>query len=910
MDLDHLSEPRQEPARDFYREESSLFVEQHFEEEASPHPSDSSSSSSSYPPEIQDVPGNNLPVQVEIVDLTVNQDDSSDEEDNTEAWPEDEQVGREEGDPEESDDEIDEGEQSDEEEGAEQEKEVNVRLAQAQGSKTCIECSLRVKKIRKLQRRLNVKVQVIRGKDATIRRLREELRRLQSGDDNPLDNAGQRQTWQASLRSFMAESTHEEGAYENIWRQSNKAENMSVRLDCIHPNIQLVPPPHSNLDIESIDDGSSHHDLPNVSSPPQLQKFERFNELPNSVQLRVFRHLLKMNGSLIHVFSRLDPYNPTEPGPSKSGLYPKFFISSVRNGKDLVSLTNDTTDPATLLRPLLTCKRWCFYLCHVFYGENTFAFSSFGELQRFANGIGAARVQRLQHIELAWQGGVQQCRFDKTPGKYQNMRTLPLFWFCEAVKLRTLVIFISETGKGVMRRRHETADCKTDMKVQTAGQPNATLTRSMRSLQGLDFILSLRGMDWCKWYDSEKMARTGQRSQSFLRDQSFVLDVNRSVCMAKVPMRARKARLHRLNRLFATGGWNPGVEDFQAVQDIYNENRLFGPILNDLDIDCGKGTPKPSSDSSDSSENSDDSESDSSSSTGSDEYNGGLPTPPFSVGSNARSHRATAPAPESSRDSSDSDDEGSSHKENKRWYKAGANWQEDDQMNIRIQRIRQYIQTQSIGLHGPVSSARQQVFVNIPSRPNSESEEEEKYNKDEYENYLLDTPHPVQRLSREPSNIIGLTAPDAHDRRQNTPGMFVTPGSEELDSNSEMGQDTSVYIDLTLDDSSNEDDNIIDRQEEVKPEEKEEVGLADQQHDVQNLGQRDPSHLNMLADNLNLFDGHDPAAREPFPLPRGSKRPRASPVDSDPAEDRKRQMRLLRYGPWAGWQWSRGTHNE
>jgi len=41
-----------------------------------------------------------------------------------------------------------------------------------------------------------------------------------------------------------------------------------------------------------------------------------------------------------------------------------------------------------------------------FYGINYFVFSSFGEFMLFITGIGKARMQRLQKIELTWIGSL------------------------------------------------------------------------------------------------------------------------------------------------------------------------------------------------------------------------------------------------------------------------------------------------------------------------------------------------------------------------------------------------------------------------------------------------------------------------------------------------------------------------
>lgn len=424
-------------------------------------------------------------------------------------------------------------------------------------SVTCHACQHLTRRVQTLQRRLDDKDRVIEKKNHKIEQLQERIRVLLVGEPNDNDDGprvrGQRRSskrqWPAMLRDFASGTAV--FSYTDVWRRSNMEENMSVGLRNVHPNVQLVAPDE--------DEGSPHGGLRATSSVRTRTKFERFNDLPIQVQLRIFRFLLKMNGCLIHVFSRLDPHNEAEPDPrprSRSGLPAKFFISDVSNGRAPVSLSK-AIDPAELLRPLLTCKRWCFYLCHVFYGENTFAASSLGEFERFMNGIGPARVQRIQNLELNWIGGVYQPRFpaeSQQGTKHRNLHTFPLIWLREACRLRTVVVWVNETAKKVIRRPWEPEEHKLDMKGKTAGQPNARMTRSLRSLLGLDYLYCCRGLFWCRFYNSDLMATTEMRSESKIRDQSFQQDIDRVVCMEKMPAQAKKTELYRLDELFARGG--------------------------------------------------------------------------------------------------------------------------------------------------------------------------------------------------------------------------------------------------------------------------------------------------------------------------------------------------------------------
>lgn len=105
-----------------------------------------------------------------------------------------------------------------------------------------------------------------------------------------------------------------------------------------------------------------------------------FNSLPLTAQFRILQELLYFNGQKIHVLSRLDPMlkpslNSGVLGddPENPQLLHRFHV-----GDKPVSITKATL-PKDLLAPLVVCKKWFFWGCHLFYGENTFAFSSLGE---------------------------------------------------------------------------------------------------------------------------------------------------------------------------------------------------------------------------------------------------------------------------------------------------------------------------------------------------------------------------------------------------------------------------------------------------------------------------------------------------------------------------------------------------
>ncbi|ROW13546.1 hypothetical protein VPNG_04373 [Cytospora leucostoma] len=487
-----------------------------------------------------------------------------------------------------------------------------------------------------MRRRIAEKDRTIEAKDNEIERLNEERgRKNTSRSIVP--------TWPSMLRQYLAGNNI---TYEKVWKQSQRELNMPINPHTIHPNIHFIA---RHVD-ESLEDDSRQSSPADPATPlPHARAQEPcfpISELPGEIFMQVLEKLLWFDNSLVHCFSRLDPYRAPSSFPSarelgghQTGVPHRFFISAEKRAH--LSLTYDTVDPNEVLRPLLVCRKWAWYGMHIFYGRNTFAFSSLGEMERFCNGIKAARVQRVQNVELMWVGGKCLAFNNGRSKKRLNMRTVPLTWFCETSSLKTLVVHISEISKGYIRRPYEPDSIKNYMKGKTAGQPNARITRALRCCHGMDYIYQLRGLQWFRAYDVDKERASMERHP--IRDISFVDDVERVVTMPKVPLRAAKSTLRRLERLLPAGGWEPSKLDFAVFKEAFGE----GPddettTWNDLDRDTtsSRGTPSPDP----SSEGSDDEDSDTGSdSSGPDSTGPGLPTPPAS--SSRRNHRGATPAP-------------------------------------------------------------------------------------------------------------------------------------------------------------------------------------------------------------------------------------------------------------------------
>lgn len=433
----------------------------------------------------------------------------------------------------------------------------------------------------------DLKTQLEAAKDE-IRKLKKELKKF-TGSDSPDDEPN----WQEMLRECLSSDG---GNYEDTWKSSYRALNMSIDLNMVHPQVRFI---EKDDDEYSSSRQSSPNDNASVRSD---EEFRLRKQLPDNILYQILKDLLTKDG-LIHCFSRLDPFCPPAEFPSdeglgrsSTGLRGRFFIS--KEERSYISLTHDTEDPNTLLAVLLASRKTCWYGIHIFYSSNTFSFSSLGEMDRFATGYGPARWARIQNLELTWVGG--KCvGFDLGNGKRLNRRTMALAWLAELSSVKTMCIHISESAKGVIRRSHEPNSQKRYLKGKTAGQPNYRMTRAMRNVLGMDFVYQLRGLLWFRAYDLDKEIVNPDRSLAKIRDVSFVIDVQRVATQEKVPARREKSKLENLDPLFPVGAsWQPSRRDFDRIRELYTEDTGYDNRCNDLDYDAtsSQGTIESSDD--------------------------------------------------------------------------------------------------------------------------------------------------------------------------------------------------------------------------------------------------------------------------------------------------------------------------
>lgn len=295
----------------------------------------------------------------------------------------------------EDEEEDEEGDGLDEAAGASDTVSVKSSIKMAQfGNSSCGRCTVLAIRIREQEDRMK---EMVKSKNQTISELRREitslrrkllsakqrLDRQQSHTNSPIITVGPSthegpRLWHRALYDLIHTPEDATNSWGKILKFCAREENYP--LNQLHPYIRLVG---TDVDRESADGDSTRQASPVVPSAP-CEQFTR--AFPDEILAKILHEVLVFEGNLVFVLSRLDPFVRLSPAvnlpvsDSCSGLPARFYINKVPSE---ISLTYDTISPGRLLAPLAVSRKWNYFGVSEFYGNNTFAFSSFGELDRF-----------------------------------------------------------------------------------------------------------------------------------------------------------------------------------------------------------------------------------------------------------------------------------------------------------------------------------------------------------------------------------------------------------------------------------------------------------------------------------------------------------------------------------------------
>ncbi|KAI3320332.1 hypothetical protein HD806DRAFT_241983 [Xylariaceae sp. AK1471] len=471
--------------------------------------------------------------------------------------------------------------------------------------KGCARCLLIKTQWNKEVEALNQKLaEKDRVHNAKIRELKEEIERLKS------DRRIKWDPWADRLGTFLDEfplgdPNPQDPAYLEryikIYRDSCRQGIMSVDTNITHPDLSLDTRVYTpakirryfevqrfrdryGLTFRNILHGVNRHFGP-IFSPMTFTRLRplrlltnapfAFEDLPLDIRCRIWK-LVIPNSELVHCLSRLDQNNPPIDFIPGEVSYPSRF----HIGREPCSVAK-AEKPSRFLNYFLVSRKWYYMLAHLFYASNTFAFSSLGEFGRFCGGIGQARVERLVNVELLWQGSLTPQQENKI-----SLRKQPLHWLLHTHCLRTFVVHINESERTYMRRPYEMKDSadydkdfvdkdqfdEKDLDVfglevrRTDLQPNYRKNRSLRTVQGMDFVYQLRGMKWVRFYDVN-----ARRARTKIRDWSFFQDINNQVTQKKSDSMIFKSEIENLPPLTGQGDFQPDDETMELIKNFYDD---------------------------------------------------------------------------------------------------------------------------------------------------------------------------------------------------------------------------------------------------------------------------------------------------------------------------------------------------
>ncbi|KAK1251618.1 hypothetical protein MKX07_007097 [Trichoderma sp. CBMAI-0711] len=292
-----------------------------------------------------------------------------------------------------------------------------------------------------------------------------------------------------------------------IYATACKEGNASPLVCKIHPDLRLRKPTSEERKKDLLQEDTA---VPLRTIPETLK-------LPADIQFQILKHFFHFKGSVVHAISRLDPDYPEDSAPLGRDGKPSFY-----------------------------------HRLHV--GRKP---------GRFAKGI-RANVQRLQHVEIVWIGSQFLTHRVNERNKYTSRRTYSLIWLPEAIRLKTLGIYLPESSKDYTRRRHETNGVVRYMQRKSQLHPNFRGFRQLRTLQGLDYVSCLRGLDRADFWDFDRWLETAERKRP-VRDWHFVQDVNNAVRRPKEAGDRLRSQLKNLFPLIPS--FAPSEEDWAILLD-------------------------------------------------------------------------------------------------------------------------------------------------------------------------------------------------------------------------------------------------------------------------------------------------------------------------------------------------------
>lgn len=118
-----------------------------------------------------------------------------------------------------------------------------------------------------------------------------------------------------------------------------------------------------------------------------------------------------------------------------------------------------------------------------------------------------------------------------------------------------------------MRRKHEPPHVVEYMAEKTVGQPNYRRFRALRTLQGLDYLHVLRGLNGITFWDYDKWLDLKLKLP--VRDWTFVRDLNNTVRREKTEEAMEFCRLRKLAPFVV--GYRPRNRIMNKIENFVNQ---------------------------------------------------------------------------------------------------------------------------------------------------------------------------------------------------------------------------------------------------------------------------------------------------------------------------------------------------